>query len=146
VTGPYVPRTYGCELSIESIVSTESMRCVSVAHQAFWRGGDRTAAVQDPGPLIRGTIGTIPQRVRLSFGYVRVSTEDQADNGISLEEQRSRIKAYATAHGLELVRIRRTRARAARRYRDAEGSEGRPKTSTAPRPAGPVLQDCPIVS
>ena len=43
-----------------------------------------------------------PQRV---IGYVRVSTEDQADNGISLEEQRTRIRAYATAHGLEVVRI-----------------------------------------
>ncbi len=34
---------------------------------------------------------------RLVIGYVRVSTEDQADNGISLEEQKSRIEAYATA-------------------------------------------------
>ncbi len=42
---------------------------------------------------------------RLVIGYVRVSTEDQADNGISLEDQKTRIKAYATAHGLELVRI-----------------------------------------
>jgi DNA invertase Pin-like site-specific DNA recombinase len=36
---------------------------------------------------------------------VRVSTESQAENGISLKEQRSRIKAYAAAHGLHVVRI-----------------------------------------
>ena len=39
------------------------------------------------------------------IGYVRVSTEDQAENGISLAEQRTRIKAYCAAHGLELARI-----------------------------------------
>lgn len=38
-------------------------------------------------------------------GYVRVSTDDQATNGISLAEQRRRIRAYATAHGLKVVRI-----------------------------------------
>ena len=42
---------------------------------------------------------------RTVIGYVRVSTDDQADNGISLEEQRSRIKAYADAHGLKVMRI-----------------------------------------
>lgn len=36
---------------------------------------------------------------------VRVSTEDQAANGISIAEQRSRIAAHCTAHGLEFVRI-----------------------------------------
>ena len=41
----------------------------------------------------------------LVVGYVRVSTEDQATNGISLDEQRHRIRAYADAHGLEVVAI-----------------------------------------
>ena len=48
---------------------------------------------------------TTPPSPYTVIGYVRVSTDDQANNGISLEEQKSRIKAYATAHGLELVRI-----------------------------------------
>ena len=39
-----------------------------------------------------------------AFGYVRVSTEEQAEEGISLRAQRSRIKAYAEAMGLRLVR------------------------------------------
>lgn len=38
-------------------------------------------------------------------GYVRVSTEDQAANGVSLDAQRSRITAYCTAHDAELVAI-----------------------------------------
>ena len=42
---------------------------------------------------------------RTVIGYVRVSTDDQVDNGISLEEQRSRIRAYADAHGLKVTRI-----------------------------------------
>ena len=40
-----------------------------------------------------------------ALGYARVSTEDQARNGISLAAQRSRIEAYCEAHGLRLVRI-----------------------------------------
>ena len=42
-----------------------------------------------------------PQR---AYGYVRVSTDEQVDEGISLRAQRYRIKAYAQAHGLTLVR------------------------------------------
>ena len=38
-------------------------------------------------------------------GYVRVSTEHQAENGISLAEQEHRIRAYADAHGLHVVRV-----------------------------------------
>jgi site-specific DNA recombinase len=36
---------------------------------------------------------------------VRVSTAEQAANGISLAEQKHRIHAYATAHGLQVARI-----------------------------------------
>ncbi len=36
------------------------------------------------------------------LGYVRVSTEDQAREGVSLDEQRRRIHAYVEAHGLTL--------------------------------------------
>ena len=39
------------------------------------------------------------------LGYCRVSTEDQARDGISLAAQRNRIEAYCEAHGLRLVRI-----------------------------------------
>ncbi len=40
-----------------------------------------------------------------AIGYVRVSTEDQAQSGVSLEAQRHRIEAYCTAHGLVLTRV-----------------------------------------
>ncbi|HIA03056.1 MAG TPA: recombinase family protein [Myxococcales bacterium] len=39
------------------------------------------------------------------IGYIRVSTEHQADGGISLEAQRTKLEAYATALELELVGI-----------------------------------------
>jgi DNA invertase Pin-like site-specific DNA recombinase len=42
--------------------------------------------------------------VRL-VGYVRVSTEDQSREGVSLGAQRERLAAYATAHGHELIGI-----------------------------------------
>ena len=38
-------------------------------------------------------------------GYVRVSTDHQADGGISLDAQRTKLTAYATAMDLELVCI-----------------------------------------
>jgi DNA invertase Pin-like site-specific DNA recombinase len=38
-----------------------------------------------------------------AIGYVRVSTEDQAREGISLDNQGSKIRAYADLNGLELV-------------------------------------------
>jgi len=42
---------------------------------------------------------------RPAIGYVRVSTEGQAVDGVSLEEQRARIAAYCEAHGYQLLRI-----------------------------------------
>lgn len=38
-------------------------------------------------------------------GYVRVSTEGQADSGISLEAQRAKLEAYSLAMDLELLSI-----------------------------------------
>ena len=40
-----------------------------------------------------------------AIGYVRVSTQDQADSGASLEAQRTKIRAYATMHDLELAEM-----------------------------------------
>lgn len=40
-----------------------------------------------------------------AIGYVRVSTEEQAQGGVSLEAQKERIRAYCTMRGLELVEI-----------------------------------------
>jgi DNA invertase Pin-like site-specific DNA recombinase len=38
-----------------------------------------------------------------AIGYVRVSTEEQARGGISLDMQRAKIRAYATLHELDLL-------------------------------------------
>lgn len=40
-----------------------------------------------------------------AIGYVRVSTADQADEGVSIDAQAERITAYAKAQGLQLVEI-----------------------------------------
>ncbi|MHC4136110.1 MAG: recombinase family protein [Planctomycetota bacterium] len=39
------------------------------------------------------------------IGYVRVSSQDQADGGISLDAQRHRLEAYCAAHDLVLARV-----------------------------------------
>lgn len=61
--------------------------------------GDMTRKKTSPTTLVVDVAGT-EDRV---LGYVRVSTDDQAANGISLAEQRRRIEAYCQAHGLALV-------------------------------------------
>lgn len=44
---------------------------------------------------------------RRVVGYIRVSTEEQAEHGASLGAQEARLRAYATAMDLELVSIER---------------------------------------
>jgi DNA invertase Pin-like site-specific DNA recombinase len=38
-----------------------------------------------------------------AIGYIRVSTDQQAEEGVSLDAQRDRLEAYAAMQGLELV-------------------------------------------
>ena len=40
-----------------------------------------------------------------AIGYVRVSTEDQAENGVSLAAQEERVRAYCTAKGWEVLDV-----------------------------------------
>lgn len=39
------------------------------------------------------------------IGYIRVSTEDQAQGGVSLDAQRAKLEQYASLYDLELVRV-----------------------------------------
>lgn len=39
------------------------------------------------------------------IGYVRVSTDEQASEGVSLDAQRDRLKAFCKAHGYRLARV-----------------------------------------
>lgn len=48
------------------------------------------------------TFGDIPAKVTAAALYLRVSTEEQAREGVSLEAQEARLRAYAAAHGLEV--------------------------------------------
>lgn len=70
-----------------------------------------TAAVTRWMRPVRPTRATPSARIRTAtttrpaVGYVRVSREEQARDGVSLDAQRARIAAYATAKGLTLVDI-----------------------------------------
>ena len=43
--------------------------------------------------------------MKKAIGYIRVSTSDQADSGLGLEAQRTKITLYCELHGYELVEI-----------------------------------------
>jgi site-specific DNA recombinase len=47
---------------------------------------------------------TKPQQIR-AVGYVRVSTEIQVSEGVSLETQRIKIRAHCIAHDIDLIEI-----------------------------------------
>ena len=38
-----------------------------------------------------------------AIGYIRVSTEKQADHGVSIEAQTEKLKAYAMLYDIDLV-------------------------------------------
>jgi len=40
-----------------------------------------------------------------AVAYLRVSTDKQADTGVSLEAQRAKVKAYALCYDLDLIEI-----------------------------------------
>jgi site-specific DNA recombinase len=61
-----------------------------------------------------------------AIAYVRVSTEEQSSEGVSLDAQEARVRAYAAMRGLDLVTI----------YRE-EGVSA--KTPLRQRPAGSML-------
>ena len=61
-----------------------------------------------------------------ALGYIRVSSEEQADSGLGLEAQRQRIAAYCNMKGLHLAEV----------FEDPGVSRGKPLAS---RPAGSKL-------
>jgi len=48
---------------------------------------------------------TMKTRHKLAIGYIRVSTEGQAQNGVSLDAQRDRIQAWSSSNGYELAAV-----------------------------------------
>ena len=49
----------------------------------------------------RHTIGT-----KTAIGYVRVSTQEQASDGVSLDAQRDKLRAYCKVNGIKLIDIK----------------------------------------
>ena len=45
------------------------------------------------------------QTVTRAIAYIRVSTDKQADHGVSLDAQREKVRLYAELYGVELVRV-----------------------------------------
>ena len=62
---------------------------------------------QRQGSTARNRIlaGDRSESVRTAIGYVRVSTDMQASEGVSLEAQQGAIRQYCELHGLRLLAI-----------------------------------------
>ena len=50
----------------------------------------------------RANVALMPTR---TLAYLRVSTEKQADRGVSLDAQQAKVKAYAQLYDLELAEV-----------------------------------------
>lgn len=48
----------------------------------------------------------LPHAVKTAIGYVRVSTQEQATDGVSLDAQRDRLRAYCKLNGIRLIDIK----------------------------------------
>jgi site-specific DNA recombinase len=55
--------------------------------------------------IMRGRKAAQATKERICIGYVRVSTEEQANEGVSLAAQEDRIRAYASLYGYELAEV-----------------------------------------
>src|ERR1043165_3861338 len=55
------------------------------------------------GHIARGNVAA--ENARTAVGYVRVSTDMQAVDGLSLDAQRHAIEAYCSVNGLRLIKI-----------------------------------------
>ena len=55
--------------------------------------------------MARRTRKAANQAKRRLIGYIRVSTTEQATEGVSLDAQRSRLEAYALAHDFDLIGV-----------------------------------------
>lgn len=54
---------------------------------------------------MRGRKARVIPSQRITLGYIRVSTDKQADKGLSLDDQRARIAAYAVAMGWDVSEV-----------------------------------------
>ena len=70
-------------------------------------------------------------------GYVRVSTEDQVEGGISLDAQRHRVAAYCEAHGLVLAGVEADEGISARKTTNRPGLQRALVALTCPPRTGP---------
>jgi len=57
------------------------------------------------GRVTNGAVGNTKKAAKVVVGYARVSTPGQAAEGVSLDAQDARIRAYATSGGLEVAKV-----------------------------------------
>lgn len=68
-----------------------------------------------------------------AIGYVRVSTEEQARDGISVEAQQARIEAWCKAHDADLVRVYSDNGISGKRMKNRRGLQAALKDVCARR-------------
>ncbi len=66
-------------------------------HRFTWHPDRYTKGIPNPGVPINSHTHTV--------AYIRVSTDKQADHGVSLDAQRTKVEAYAALYDLELVEV-----------------------------------------
>src|SRR5207237_884687 len=68
-----------------------------------WGGIGRPADRSADWPIAGGAVIPLGGTALRAIGYIRVSTEEQARDGVSLDAQSAKIRGYCALHEIELV-------------------------------------------
>ena len=77
---------------------------LALAREASASADGRPTRVVELRPPGRAVVAAMTKATRV-VAYLRVSTEKQAEAGVSLEAQRAKVEAYAALYELELAEV-----------------------------------------
>ena len=82
-----------------------------MASAGAWRGGSagqQTKAAIERNLINKGRHANTPhtQITKTAIGYVQVSTEEQTTDGVSLDVQRDKLRAYCQLNRIKLIDIK----------------------------------------